>query len=174
MSSPRLCLLLILVLSIIPAGLAAQLPLMAAGFAGVSFNTDENSPGGGGGGFSFQTEIGIRLRRVTFGAEFSQHKTGGDLKSEVYGGFVRLPSFLGEGPVRIYLVAGLGNYRFTPSAGKGSSTLGGSLGPGVSFGLRGVPLALDLEARFHSTFENLPRINNQQFVSVLAGLDLGF
>jgi len=174
MSSLRLRLLLTLAVLVIPAGLPAQLPLMAAGFGGASFNTNENSPGGGSGGFSFQTELGIRLPRVTFGAEFSQHKTGGDLKSKVYGGFVRLPSFLGEGPVHVYLVVGLGTYRFDPSGGKGSSTIGGSLGPGVSFGLHEVPLAVNLEGRFHSTFENLPRINNQQFVSVLGGLDLRF
>jgi hypothetical protein len=168
----RLRVLLLLALSLTPGGLVAQLPLMAAGFAGAAVNTDENSPGGGSGGFSFQTELGVRLPRVTFGAELSQHQTGGDLKSRVYGGFVRLPSFLGEGPVTIYLVAGLGNYRFDPSAGKGSSTVGGSLGPGVSFRLGEVPLAVNLEARFHSTFEKLPRINNQQFVSVLGGLEL--
>ena len=151
----------------------AQLPLFVAGYAGAAFNTDDNRPGENSGGFSFQTEVGIRLARVSFGAEFGQHITGGDFKSKVYGGFVRLPSLIGEGPMQVYLVAGLGNYRFDPSGGKGSSTVGGSLGPGVSFRLRGSPVALGLEARFHSTFEKLPSINNQQFISVVGGLELG-
>jgi hypothetical protein len=168
----------VLLLAALAAGLpvraAAQLPLFVSGYAGAAFNTDDNSPGESSGGFAFQTDVGIRLARVGFGAEFGQHNTGGDLKSKVYGGFVRLPSFMGEGPVQLYLVAGLGFYRFDPSAGKGSSTVGGSLGPGVTFRLRGTPVAVGLEARFHSTFDKLPRINNQQFVSVLGGLDLGF
>jgi hypothetical protein len=151
----------------------AQVPLFVAGFAGGAFNTNDNSPVGNSGGFAYQIDIGVRLARVAFGAEFAQHNTGHDLKSTVYGGFVRLPSFIGQGRVRVYLIAGLGNYRFNPAGGQGSSTVGGSLGPGVSFGLRGTPLAVNLEARFHATFEKLPRLNNQQFVSVLAGLELG-
>jgi hypothetical protein len=156
-----------------PTRAEAQLPVFLAGYAGAAFTTNDNSPGENGGGFSFQTEVGIRLARVSFGAEFGQHTTGGDFKSKVYGGFVRLPSLIGEGPVQVYLVAGLGNYRFDPSGGKGSSTVGGSLGPGVSLRLRGSPVALGFEARFHSTFERLPSINNQQFISVVGGLELG-
>jgi len=98
---------------------------------------------------------------------------GGDFKSNVYGGFVRFPSLIGEGPVQVYLVAGLGNYRFDPSSGRGSSTVGGSLGPGVNIRLRGSPVAVGFEARFHSTFDRLARINNQQFLSVVGGLELG-
>jgi hypothetical protein len=155
-----------------PAAIRAQGPLFVAAFAGGAFNTNDNSPAGNSGGFAYQTDIGLRLARVGFGAEVAQHNTGRDLKSKVYGGFVRLPSLIGQGPVRVYLIAGLGYYRFNPAGGKGSSTVGGSLGPGVSFGLRGIPLAVNLEARFHATFEKLPRLNNQQFVSVLAGLEL--
>jgi hypothetical protein len=154
-----------------PAG-RAQLPLFVAGFAGGAFDTDDNGAGGGSGGFAYQTDVGVRLPRVSFGAEFGQHNTGGDLKSKVYGGFVRLAALVVEGPVQVYLVAGIANYRFSPSGGRSSSTVGGSVGPGVTFRLRGTPAAVGLEARYHSTFDQLPRINNQQFVSVLGGLQL--
>lgn len=164
----------ILAALVVPGRLAAQLPLMVAGFAGVAFPTDENTPSETKGGFSFQTEVGLRLRHVSLGAEYGQHQTGSNSKTKVFGGFLRLPSYLGEGPVQIYLVMGLGAYRFDPSGGKSSTTAGGSLGPGVSFALRGTPIAVDIEARFHSTFDQLPRINNQQFISAIAGLELRF
>lgn len=157
-----------------PTRALAQLPLLAAGFAGGAFNTDDNGPDEGSGGFAFQADLGLRLSRVSFGAELAHHKTSGALKTKVYGGFLRLPSLVGDGPVQVYFVAGLGNYRFAPSGGGESSTLGGSLGPGVSIRLQHTPIALDLEARFHSTFEQLPRINSQQFLSLLGGLELRF
>lgn len=159
---------------LLPARLSAQLPIMIGGFAGVAFPTDENTPGEASGGFSFQAEAGVRFRHASFGAEFGQHKIGDNAKTRVYGGFGRLPSFIGEGPVQIYLVIGLGAYQFVPTGGKTSTTAGGSLGPGVSFPFRGTPLAVDIEVRFHSTFDQLPRINNQQFISAIGGIELRF
>jgi hypothetical protein len=167
-------LLAVLAVLALPAGLSAQLPLVVAGFAGVAFPTDQNTPGESSGGFSFQGDIGVRLRHLSVGAEYGQHKTGNNSKSEVFGGFLRLPSYVGEGPVQIYLVMGLGAYRFDPSGGKSRTTAGGSLGPGVSFGVRDTPVAFDIEVRFHSTFDQLPRINSQQFISAIAGLELRF
>jgi hypothetical protein len=108
------------------------------------------------------------------GGEFAQHQIGGDFKSRIYGGFLRLPSYLGESAIQIYLVVGLGAYQFVPAAGKSSTTGGGSLGPGVSFPLGRSPFAFDVEARFHSTFDQLPRINSQQFFSATGGLELRF
>lgn len=156
----------------LPVGLSAQIPVMLAGFGGVAFPTDENTPGESNGGFSFQGDVGLRLRHISLGAEYGQHKTGNNSKSEILGGFLRLPSYIGEGSVQVYLVMGLGAYRFDPSGGKSSTTVGGSLGPGVSFGLRNTSLAVDVEARFHSTFDQLPRINSQQFISAIVGLEL--
>ena len=173
MPSPRFWVLLGL-LSLTPGGLNAQVPLIVAGYAGAAFNTDENTPNEGGGGFSYQTQIGLRLRQVSFGGEFGQHSTGGDFKTRVFGGFTRFPSFLGDGPVQIYLTLGLGAYQFSPSRARSSTTLGGSLGPGVNFGLRRTPVAFNLEARFHSTFDRLPTINNQQFISAIGGIELRF
>ncbi len=166
--------LVVLIFLLLPSAATAQVPLVVAGFAGVAFPTDASTPGETSGGFSFQTEVGLRLHRATFGAEFGQHKIGGDAKTRVFGGFARLPSIFGDGPVQLYLVASLGAYQFDPSAGKSSTTAGGSLGPGVTIRIRNAPVAFDVEARFHSTFDKLPRINNQQFISVLGGLELGF
>jgi hypothetical protein len=159
-------------LTALPARARAQVPLFAAAMAGGAFNTDDNSPAGSGAGLAFQADLGLRLARVQFGAEFAQHTIGNDLKTRIYGGFVRVPS-MGNGPVRAYLVAGLASYRFSPSGGRSSSTIGGSLGPGVSFQLGDPRVAVLLEARFHSSFSNLPRINTQQFVSIAGGLRLG-
>jgi hypothetical protein len=161
-----------LALLVLPAKLAGQVPLMVAGFAGGAFNTDQNTPGEGSGGFSFQAEAGVRLRHLSVGGEYAQHKTGGDFKTRVYGGFLRVPSYLGESPIQIYLVLGLGAYQFSPAGSKSSTTVGGSLGPGVSFPLGRTPFAFDVEARFHSTFDQLPRINSQQFFSATGGLEL--
>lgn len=174
MSFRVVCLVAVIALLSLPARLAAQLPVVVAGFVGVAFPTDENTPNEGNGGFSFQTDVGLRLHHFSIGGEFGQHKTGSNSKTKVYGGFLRLPSYIGEGSVQIYLVMGLGAYQFAPSGGKSSTTLGGSLGPGVSFALRGTPIAVDVEVRFHSTFDQLPRINNQQFISAIGGLELRF
>jgi hypothetical protein len=166
--------LALLLVGLLPAGLAAQLPVFVSGTAGGAFNTDENTPGGTSGGFAYQTQLGLRLAHVAFGGEYASYSTGADVTSRVFGGFVRFPSYLGDSPTQIYLALGLGVYRFSPSAGKGSTTAGGSLGPGVSIGLRNVPVAFVAEVRFHSTFDKLPRINNQQYIAVLGGAELRF
>lgn len=171
---PRLPAVLVLLLVSGPAELGAQLPVILNGFAGAAFNTDANTPSEGNGGFSWQGEVGLRFRHFSVGGEFSQHSIGGDFKTRVLGAYARFPSYLGDGPVQIYLALGLGAYQFLPSGGKSRTTMGGSLGPGVSFGFRGTPVALNLEARFHSTFDRLPTINSQQFISALGGLELRF
>lgn len=165
-------LLLLLALPLAPAkAVQAQLPLFVGGLAGGAFNTDDNLPGGSGGGFTFQTNIGLRLPRVAFGGEYGEHRTGGDFKTRVFGAFVRLPS-AGNGPVRLYLTAGLGAYQVTPTSGASSTTAGGSLGPGADLTLIPRRLGFVVEARFHSTFDRLPRINRQQFIAILGGLEL--
>jgi hypothetical protein len=174
MVSSRVRVMLVLLVVPGPAPLGAQLPVIVNGFAGAAFNTEANTPSEGGGGFSWQGEIGLRYRHFSVGGELSQHSTGGTAKTRVVGAYARFPSYLGDGPVQIYLALGLGAYQFLPSRGDSRTTLGGSLGPGVSFGFRGTPLALNLEARFHSTFDRLPTINTQQFISALAGLELRF
>ncbi len=165
---------LALLLGLLPAGASAQLPVFASGSAGGAFNTDENTPGGTSGGFAYQAQLGVRLRRLAFGGEYASYDTGADATSRLFGGFVRFPSYLGDSPTQIYLVIGLGVYRFSPPSGRSSTAVGGSLGPGVSIGFRNVPLAFLAEVRFHSTFDKLPRINNQQYLAVLGGVELRF
>jgi hypothetical protein len=155
----------------LPGAARGQVPVVATGFAGGSLNIDDNGPVSGGG-FAYQFDLGLHYPRISFGAEFAQHSVGGALKARVYGGFIRVPS-VGTGAVRAYLVAGIGSYRFNPPAGGGvkTSSVGGSVGPGALFRL-GSGVAFALEARFHSTFSNLPGLTNQQFISATAGLDL--
>lgn len=149
----------------------AQLPLFATGLAGGAFFTDDNLPGGGGGGFAFQTDLGLRYPRVAFGGEFGEYRTGGDFKTRVFGGFIRLPS-AGNGPVHLYFAAGLGAYQALPSTGGSRTTAGGSLGPGADITLVPHRLGLLIEARFHSTFDRLSGINRQQFLALLGGIEL--
>jgi hypothetical protein len=149
----------------------AQVPLFVSGLAGGAFTTDDDAPSGAGGGFAFQVDVGLRLRRVAVGGELGQHSTARNLKAKLFGGFVRLPS-LASGPVRLYFVAGLGAYRLSPSGGGTSTTVGGSLGPGVAIALQNTRLGILLEVRFHATFDHLPRLNRQQFIAALGGLEL--
>lgn len=171
---PRRLAILWLLALVVPATATAQVPLFLAGQAGGAFVTDENTPNGTGSGFAWQGQAGVSLSRVGFGGEFGNYKTGGGARSRVYGGFARALSPIGNGATQLYLVVGLGAYQFTPTVGKGRTTIGGSLGPGVRFGFRGSPLAILAEVRFHSTFESTPRINNQQFIAATGGLEFRF
>jgi hypothetical protein len=165
--------LLLVALAVRPAPASAQVPIAVSGFAGGAFPTDDSSPGDRGGGFAFQTRVGLHYSRVAFGGEFGQYTTTSALKARVYGGFVRFSS-LSSGVAQLYLVVGLGAYRFSPSTGSSSTVLGGSLGPGVSLALGDSPARILMEARFHSTFDQLRSLNRQQYVAVLGGLELRF
>ncbi|HWA59042.1 MAG TPA: hypothetical protein VG692_17440 [Gemmatimonadales bacterium] len=158
----------------LPASALAQLPGFVAGFGGGTFNTETNAPEGTSGGFAYQAQAGVRLAHVHFGAEFGSYTTARNAKSQIFGAFARFPSYIGQSEAQIFLGIGLGVYRFDPISGKHSTTAGGSIGPGVSIGLKGVPLAVLAEVRFHSTFDKLPRINGQEFIAALGGLELRF
>ncbi len=165
----RLGLCLGLVLGL-PAGAAAQLPLVATGMAGVSFDIDDRDPVSGGG-FSFLSEVGLAYPRIEFGAEVGQHRLGNDRKAGQYGAFIRFTAPASRRAVP-YLVAGLAQYRYTPAGSGSTHALGGSLGPGVRLGLDQGHLALVLEARFHTSFERARVISSQDFIAVSAGLRL--
>lgn len=166
--------LLFLLAFAVPNSVRAQVPIFLAGQAGGAFTTDENSPNGTGSGFAWQGQAGVSFSQVSVGGEYAAYKTGGGAKSRVYGGFARFPSYIGHSNTQLYLAIGLGAYQFTPTAGKDRTTAGGSLGPGVRVGFRGSPLAILAEVRFHSTFDKLPRINNQQFLAATGGLEFRF
>ncbi|HMV33447.1 MAG TPA: hypothetical protein PKA50_15115 [Gemmatimonadales bacterium] len=165
----RLGLILGLALTL-PVGAAAQLPLVASGMAGVSFDIDDRDPVSGGG-FSFLTEAGLAYARIEFGAEVGQHNLGNDRKAKQYGAFVRFTAPASRRAVP-YLVAGLAQYRYSPAGSGSTHALGGSLGPGVRLGLDEGHLALLLEARFHTSFERARVISSQDFIAVAAGLRL--
>ncbi|MBK7714781.1 MAG: hypothetical protein IPI38_05095 [Gemmatimonadetes bacterium] len=168
-SRSRLASLLALLLAV-PAGASAQVPLVASGMAGVSFDLDDRDPVSGGG-FSFLTQVGVALSRIEFGAEVGQHQLGSDRKASQYGAFLRFtaPALRRAVP---YLVAGLAQYRYSPAGSGTSHALGGSLGPGVRLRLDEAHLSLLLEARFHTSFERMRVISSQDFIAVSAGLRL--
>ncbi|MFN8652818.1 MAG: hypothetical protein U0133_13015 [Gemmatimonadales bacterium] len=167
----RLSLLLSLAFAA-PVAATAQVPVFVAGQAGGAFTTDENTPNGTGSGFAWLGAAGVAFEHLSVGGEYAAYKTGGGGKSEVVGGFARLPTYIGNSPSQLYLVIGLGAYRFRPPTGKASTTAGGSLGPGIRVAFRGSPVAILAEVRFHSTFDKLPRINSQQFIGLTGGLEL--
>jgi hypothetical protein len=157
-------------LILLPRPGAAQLPLFVSGAVGGSYDIDDRDPETGGG-FGFLTGVGLRFKQVAFGAEFGQHALGGDRKARQYGAFVRLPASSG-GPVRPYLVAGVADYRYSPSTGSKRHALGGSVGPGATFALGSWHASAILEARFHSSFDQLAAVSSQEFLSVMVGLQL--
>ncbi len=138
--------------------------------AGIAVSTSNDTPGGNGAGFAVQAQGGLWLSRVAIGGEVGQHATGRDRKIKMFGAFLRVPAMT-PGPVRPYLVTGLGAYRYGPDSGNRRTSIGGSVGPGALFRLGG-PLSLLLEARFHATFDRQPGLNTQQFFSVLGGAEL--
>jgi hypothetical protein len=162
-------LLLATVAAVSPAEAQARLAL--AGFAGGAFDAEDSGPTGGGGGFAWQAEMGVQLSRIVVGGEVARHDTGRSRHARVFGGFFRFLS-PGDRPIRPYLVAGIGAYRFTPSQGE-TTTVGGSIGPGATWRFLGGRAMAVFEARFHSPFDRVPGVASQQFVSVLAGLQLG-
>jgi hypothetical protein len=166
--------LVVVLLVLAPAGAVAQLPVFVSGAAGGAFTTDENTPEGTSSGFAWQGQAGLRLAHIAFGGEVASYNTGSHSKSKIYGGFVRFPTYLGASRSQIYLTIGLGAYQFDPDGASSSTTVGGSIGPGVSLALGSLPFAVMAEARFHSTFDKLPRINSQQYLGVIGGLEFRF
>jgi hypothetical protein len=167
---------LALVLTLLIPGLArpglGQVAVIATGAAGASFDIDDRDPETGGG-FSFLTGFGLRLSRVSFGAEFGQHAVGQDRKAKQYGVFVRLPATTG-GRAEPYFVLGVADYRYSPAAGGKTHSLGGSVGPGVFVNVARSPVRVLFEARFHTSFDRISTISSQDYVAISAGLGLSF
>lgn len=163
---------LTLVLGIAIGGpLRAQVPLVIHGQAGIAVDVDDQD-GASGAGFSGLTGIGVRIRTLEFGGEVGQHSLGRDRKAKQYGAWLRAFAS-GRGRVRAYLVAGLANYRYSPSNGNRTQAIGGSIGPGALFLLGDAPVGVLLEARFHSGFDRLGVIASQEFLTLSAGLRIG-
>jgi hypothetical protein len=151
-----------------PDPLAGQVPLVLTGSMGATFDIGDNGPASGGG-FSYHTGIGLRLSRLTLGAEFGQHGLGDDRKAKQYGAFLRFPAMT-AGRARPYLVVGVADYRFTPVPAGRTHSLGGSVGPGVLVALASRRVHLVLEARFHTSFDQIGTLSSQEFLGVSAGL----
>lgn len=149
-----------------------QVAVVVTGAAGASFDIDDRDPETGGG-FSFLTGIGLRLSRVSFGAEFGQHAVGQDRKAKQYGVFVRLPATTG-GRAEPYFVLGVADYRYSPATGGKTHSLGGSVGPGVFVNVAKSPVRVLFEARFHTSFDRISTISSQDYVAISAGLGLRF
>lgn len=141
------------------------------GTAGLAADLNEQD-GASGADFGTTMGVGVRVRTLSFGGEWSELRYGADRKARVFGGFVRAGA-LGTRTVRPYLVLGLGAYRFTPTAGGGSTVFGGSFGPGATFALGGGRLRAVLEARFHTTFDQYATRTRQELLTAMAGLELG-
>ncbi len=159
----------LLVASLLATPVTAQVRGFLNASAGVAVSTSDDTPGGSGAGFSAQAQGGIWLSRVALGGELARHSTGTDRKLTVFGAFFRLPAMT-PGPVRPYLVTGLGVYRYGTD-GAHRTSIGGSVGPGALFHFGG-PLSAQLEARFHATFDRQPGLNTQQFIAITAGVEL--
>lgn len=154
--------------SLAPLRAPAQVPLEITGTAGATFDVDDRDPESGGG-FSFLTGIGLRLPRLTLGAEFGQHTVGNDRKAKQYGAFVRVPATT-EGRVRPYFVLGIADYRYSPAFGGRTHAIGGSVGPGLRLSVVPSRIHLLLEARFHTSFDGIGTISSQEYLGVSAGL----
>lgn len=150
----------------------AQIPIFIAGTAGAAFGAGATTPTSGGG-FSYQAELGLRLRGVVPGAEFAEHRTGGGRTARFLGVFVRLPGTT-TGPARPFLVVGFGDYRYALNASGKARALGGNAGLGVLFPVGGDRAGLMLEARYHSAFDGVGSISAREFASVAAGVQVGF
>lgn len=168
----RSSVVLLSLLFLAPPQAGAQVPLEVTGAAGASFDLDDRNPESGGG-FSFLTGIGVRLSRLTVGAEFGQHTTGNDRKAKQYGVFVRLPAVT-EGRVRPYFVLGIADYRYSPAFGGRTHAVGGSVGPGLQLAVASTHVHLLLEARFHTSFDRIGTISSQEYLGVGAGLGFSF
>lgn len=153
-----------------PRGASRAQPFLL-GTAGLAADLNEQD-GASGADFGTTVGVGFRVRTLSFGGEWSELRYGSDRKARVFGGFVRAGA-LGTRTVRPYLVLGLGAYRFTPTAGGGSTVLGGSFGPGATFALGGGRLRAVLEARFHTTFDQYATRTRQELLTAMAGLELG-
>lgn len=161
-------------LSLAAAPAAAQLRGFVNSAAGIAVPIGDDLPeGGSGAGFAVQGEVGLWVGRVGLAAEVAQHSIGRDRKVKLFGGAIRIPSFA-TGPVRPYLVTGLAAYRTSVTDAGSRTSLGGSVGPGALFRVRGTPLSILLEARFHTTFDRQPGLSTQQFLGVMGGAELSF
>ncbi len=159
---------LVIMLPLAPLPAAGQVPVVVTGAAGATFDIDDRDPESGGG-FSVLTGIGLRLSRLTIGAEFGRHSVGNDRKARQYGAFVRLPART-SGRVRPYFVLGLADYRYSPAFGGKTHAIGGSVGPGVLLSVASSHVHLLLEARFHTSFDRIGTISSQEYLGITAGV----
>lgn len=153
-----------------PLTLRAQVQFVAHGLGSVSVDVDDQDAASGAG-FGFMAGAGIRLRNLEFGGEYGQHGLGEDRKAKQYGGWIRVFA-TGPSRVRLFLVAGIADYRYSPASGSRSHSVGGSIGPGVLIPLGSARTSIMLEARFHSGFDRLGVIASQEFLSISAGVRL--
>ena len=163
---------LALLVGLLPGGAGAQMPVFVSGSAGAAVDIDETDPVTGSG-FAFLAGIGLRFPRFAIGAEFGQHSLGHDRKAKQYGVFGRLPAVT-TGRVRPYLVIGVADYRYSPTTGRRTHALGGSLGPGIALSVLAPRVGIIIETRFHSGFDQTGTLSSQDFVGITMGLDLGF
>ncbi|HWA15666.1 MAG TPA: hypothetical protein VG817_04480 [Gemmatimonadales bacterium] len=168
---------LLVLAGLVAAGLAAspaeaQLEGFVNGAGGIAVGINDDLAHGSGASWAVQGQAGLNLSRFVVGGELAQFQPTTDRKVKVFGAFFRIAAFA-DRPVRPYLVTGLGAYRYS-AAGDSRTSIGGSVGPGALFQLRGSPLSFLLEARFHTTFDRQPGLNTQQFLAILAGAELHF
>lgn len=163
--------LLVAGLGVLATPVQAQLRGFVNAAAGIAVSTSDDLPEGNGAGFGMQGEAGVWLPRVAIGGEVAQHNTTSDRKVKIFGAFLRIPSFT-SGVVRPYLVTGIGAYRYSVDGFGSRTSVGASVGPGALFRLRGSPLSVLLEARFHTTFNRQAGLNTQQFFAIMGGAEL--
>jgi hypothetical protein len=151
--------------------LAAQLPLIVHGAAGIAFDVGDVVPVTGAG-VVVLGGVGLLIHHVAFGGEVGRYALGGDRRARLVGAFLRLPALAGR-QVAPYFVLGLGCYRYSPAAGSHDQAFGGSVGPGLAVAISRRRARLLFEARFHGALDRSGTIGGQDFVSVAAGVELG-
>jgi hypothetical protein len=142
------------------------------GGAGLAFDLNEQA-GETGGGFGYYGDIGIRFRSLAIGGEYQKLQYGDDRKARTVGGFVRAHAFDTQ-QVSPYLVLGIAAYRFSPVAGGSTNTVGGSFGLGTLVRLGDSGLRLQLEARFHTSFDQYANLTRQELLAATAGVQWSF
>lgn len=157
---------------LVPGRVWAQVPIYLTAAGGAAIDIDQTDPVTGGG-WAFLVGAGVHFPRVAFGAEFGRHSLGHERSARQYGVFVRLPAVT-AGRVRPYLVIGVADYRYSPTSGPRTHTLGGSVGPGITIRVPSSAVAIKIETRFHSSFDQIGTISSQDFVGVTTGLELAF
>lgn len=108
--------------------------------------------------------------RFSLGPEL-MYAAGDDRHVIAWGGVARF--MLGTGPVRPYLVGGLGSYNWEDKNRVNTGLFSGSIGAGVLIG-RSATARLQLEARWHDNLQNIDNRGPWRLLSLTAGLRLGW